>query len=209
MKNFRQAPAVPKLRKPTARRSVVGLAALVLALLLVPTMPVPAEPGGTTEAGRLYAALTRMTKLANHRVRPPVLRLARNLPSDAGRLDRLRESASTAQTEVKATLDELRQVGSLAALDPHYLPALVAAGRAYVAVSGKDPVTATTINPDYLGLEPELEGNAAQLRHEAEDAGTAADGIKTLTQELIRSKRRAHRLEGEIRRLHASSSLRR
>ena len=59
-------------------------------------------------------------------------------------------------------------MSATATLDPHYLPALVAAGRAYVAVSGQDPLTGTTINPDYLGLEPELAANVARLGRSAE-----------------------------------------
>ncbi|MBW8060522.1 MAG: hypothetical protein FVQ78_09430 [Solirubrobacterales bacterium] len=189
-------------RPPRARPTLLALCALALALLLGAAMPVPAIPSGAAEAGRLHSALVRMTKLANRQVRPPALRLARDLPGDAKRLNALREPASTAQTQMSVVLDELQQMNALI-LDPHYLPALVAAGRAFMAVSGQDPLTRTTINPDYLGLEPELAVNAERLRGAAGDAGKLSAGVKRLTRALIRSKRRARRLEREIRRLRA------
>jgi hypothetical protein len=189
-------------RPPGARQARLALCTLAFALLLGPAITASAMPGSTTEAGRLHSDLARMAELANRRLRPPALRLARDLPGDAERLDRLREPASTTQTQVKIALDELRQMTSLT-LDPHYLPALVAAGRAYVAVSGQDPLTGTTISPDYLGLERELAGNAARVGSGADDAGKLSAGVKLLTRELIRAKRRASRLAREVRRMRA------
>lgn len=185
-----------------ARRARLALGALAFALLLGPAIAASATPGGTAEAEQLHSALAQMTELANRQLRPPALRLARDLPGDANRLDALRDPASTTQTQVKIALDELRQMTSLT-LDPHYLPALVAAGRAYVAVSGQDPLTETTINPDYIGLERELAGNVARVGGAAADAGKLSSGVKRLTRELIRAKRRASRLAGEVRRMRA------
>jgi hypothetical protein len=205
MKNVRQAPAVPKLRKPTARRSVVGLAALVLALLLVPAALVLATAGGETEVGRLHSALTRMAKLTSREALPPVSRLDGDLPDGAERLDRLREPASTAQTQVGIALGELQQMSALT-YDPHYLPALVAAGRAFVAISGQDPLTRTVINPEYLGLEQELAENTSRLHTSGRDAAKALGAIRRLNRELIRSKRRAGRLERQLRRTRAQGA---
>ncbi len=185
-----------------ARRERLVFCALIFALLLGPAIAAAAMPGGSAEAGRLQSALAQMTELANRQLRPPALRLARDLPGDADRLGALRDPASTTQTQVKIALDELRQMTFLT-LDPHYLPALVAAGRAYVAVSGQDPLTETTINPDYLGLERELAGNAARVDGAAGDAGKLSSGVKRLTRELIRAKRRASRLASEVRRMRA------
>ena len=187
-------------------RAWLTVSALVFALLTGSAIAAGATAGDAAEAGRLRSALTQMTKLVNHGMRPPALRLNRDLPGDAGRLERLREPASTTQAQVKIALDELRQMNSFATLDPHYLPALVAAGRAYVAVSGQDPVTGTTVNPDYLGIEPELVANAARLDGSAGDAGKLSGRVKRLARQLIRSKRRAHRLERQLRRMRSGGA---
>ncbi len=200
--DLRQATSDSNGRPAGARQARLALCGLAFALLLGPAIAVSAMPAGTAETGRLQSALAQMTELANRQLRPPALRLARDLPGDADRLDALRDPASTTQAQVKIALDELRQMTSLT-LDPHYLPALVAAGRAYVAVSGQDPLTETTINPDYLGLERELAGDAARLDGAAGDAGQLSSGVKRLTRELIRAKRRASRLASEVRRMRA------
>jgi hypothetical protein len=161
--------------------------------------------GGADEAARLRSALDGMTKLVQHSVKPVAVRLARNLPAEEDRLGRLREPASTAQAQVKIALNELRQMNT-SALDPHYLPAVVAAGRAYVAISGQDPITGTSVNPEYLGLEPELTADAAHLHGEAAEAAKLSASIKRLARELIRSKRRAQHLEGRVQRLQARSA---
>jgi hypothetical protein len=188
-------------RRPDARRSLLAVSALLFGMLLGPTIPVAATPGA--EAGRLHSALARIAKLANREVKPPALQLARDLPAAADRIERLREPALTGQTQIRIALDELRQVGAIATLDPHYLPALVAAGRAYVAVSGQDPLTATTINPDYRGLEPELADEAAQLGSSATEAATLSSRVKRLTRSLAGAKRRARQLERRIQRMRA------
>lgn len=207
MSSCHRHPKATESRRASSR-APLAVWALVFALLAGSAIAAGAAPGGAAEAGRLQSALTRMTELVGRRVRPPALRLSRDLPGDAERLDRLREPASTTQAQVKIALDELRQMNALT-FDPHYLPALVAAGRAYVAASGRDPVTATTINPDYLGLEPELAANAARLDGAAGDAGELSGGVKRLARELIGSKRRAHRLERAILRLRTGDVPRR
>ena len=168
--SFDQATAA---QSPPAARPLLARLAVLLALLLGPTLPVPAMPAAPPRPGGSHSALARMTKLANrgygrrrcgwHGTFPP--------PPIGSTACANRRAPPRAQIGI--ALDELRQMGAAAALDPHYLPALVAAGRAYVAVSGQDPLTGTTINPDYLGLEPELAANAAQLGARPTDAGTA------------------------------------
>lgn len=190
------------------RPLLLALSVLATSLLLAVTAPVLAMPSGAAEAGRLQSSLARIAKLINRGVRPSALRLARDLPTDAKRLGALREPASTTQTQIGIALDELRQMGVTTILDPHYLPALVAAGRAFVAVSGQDPLTRTTINPEYLGLEGELAANEARLGSSAGDAGEVSAGVKRLTRALADAKRRAGRLERRIRRLRTAGAAR-
>jgi hypothetical protein len=158
------------------------------------------DTGDRDEARGLHSALAQMTELAQRRLRPPALRLARDLPVGASRLNGLREPASTVEGQLSAALDELGQMNALT-YDPHYLPALLAVGRAFAAASGKDPLTKTTINPDYLGLQSELAGSATRLDVAAGDAGTLSRGVKRLTRALIRSQRSARLLERRIERI--------
>lgn len=205
MKNLRQALANRRRCRPITPRRLLAVSVLALTLLLVPAMPVPAAPGGTNEAGRLHSALARMAKLTSHRVRPPASRVASALPDSADGLSRLQEPARTAETQVSIALGELQQMSALT-YDPHYMPALVAAGRAFVAITGQDPLTRTAINPEYQGLEHELAGNVSRLQAAGRDAGTALSGIKRLNRELIRAKRRAARLERQLRRTRARAA---
>jgi hypothetical protein len=188
---------VPRPR--SARRPFPLLAFAALLLLLSVTPSVLANTGGAVEAGRLGAVLTRSTRLLERRLRPPASRLARELPGEAKRLAALREPASTTQDQIGIALGELRQVSALAGLDPHYLPALLAAGRAFVAVSGKDPLTGTTIDPEYTGLAAELAASEAALTGLAGDAGKAGAAVKRLTRELSQARRHVRRLERRLR----------
>jgi hypothetical protein len=165
-------------------------------------MPVAAMPGGSVEAGRLRSDLDRIARLAERGVRPLSLRLTQQLPAEAKRLQRLREPASTAVTQIRVALDELRQMSALR-LDPHYLPALVAAGRAFVAASGQDPLTGTAVNPEYPGLESELTAGEAHLGRDASGAAKLSTRVKRLSQALTRARRRASRLEHRVHRLRA------
>lgn len=203
-----------ELRQPTRISKRLRLPSLLLCtlaatLLLGATVPVLAMPGGAgEEAGRLHSSLDRIAGLANRELRPPALRLAGDLPADAKRLGALREPASATQAQIAIALDELRQMRTAAILDPHYLPALVAAGRAFAAVSGQDPLTRTTIDPDYLGLEAELAANEARLDRSAGDAGEVSGAVKRLTRALADAKRRAGRLERRIGRMRAAGAAR-
>jgi hypothetical protein len=163
-----------------SRQLFLFFCALAAALVSGATVPaLAAPPGGASESAR---------------------RLARELPSEAGQLQALREPAGTTQSQVAIALDELRQMGAPADLDPHYLPALVAAGRAFVAASGQDPLTRTTINPEYTGLEAELATSEARLDRSAGDARTVAAGIRRLEHRLADARRGVRQLQ---RRLHA------
>jgi hypothetical protein len=158
------------------------VSALAVALLSSAAAPVLAMSGGASEAGR---------------------RLARDLPVEASNLKSLREPAATTQAQLGIALDELRQMSAPADLDPHYLPALVAAGRAFVAVSGQDPLTRTAINPEYTGLESELAAGEARLARSAGDARTVAAGIRRLERRLAHMRRRVRRLGRRLRAAHA------
>lgn len=197
----RQATGAPGRRRIARPALLFAFAALLLGAVV----PVLASPRGASEAGRLDAALNRSAKLVNHRLRPPAQSLARELPAEAKQIAALREPAATTQAQIAIALDELRQVSLPASLDPHYLPALVAAGRAFAAVSGQDPVTRTTINPEYTGLEAELTASEARLTSFAGDAGEVSAGVKRLRRELTRAKRHARRLERRLRATGARS----
>ena len=195
---FRRATRIAR-RPPPTRRRPLSRFAFVAALLLSVAVPALASTGGTVEAPRLGASLTRTTQLVKGRLRPPASRLARGLPGEAKRLAALREPASTTQTQIGIALDELRQIGAPAGLDPHYLPALLAAGRAFVAVSGEDPLTRTAIDPEYAGLATELTASEAALVRSAGDAGEVSAAVKRLTRELAQARKRARRLERRLR----------
>jgi len=187
-----------------SRRSVrpphgLALALAAAVLTLAGGAALAAAPAPSGEAQRLSADLGRNAKFANRALRPPLRQLAHGLPGAAERLEELRAPAATAESELRTTLSELRRMRALT-LDPHYMPALVAAGRAYLAVSGKDPIALTTVNPDYQGLEPEIAADAADLGEAAATARKATARVKRLARALQRSKRRANRLQRQIAR---------
>jgi hypothetical protein len=167
-------------------RTTLVLCVFVPLLLAAAVVPAPARPGATArEAGGLQSA---------------AFRLQRGLRAEAAREAALREPAATAGAQVGIVIEHLRGMSPVAALDPHYLPALIAAGRAYMAVSGRDPLTQTALNPDYDGLEAELAaGEAGLTRHEVE-AGALSARARELKRALIRSERRTRRLERLLRR---------
>ncbi|HEU4600099.1 MAG TPA: hypothetical protein VFS26_10140 [Solirubrobacterales bacterium] len=127
-------------------------------------------------------------------------RLRRELGRIGTNVERLREPASTTQAQIGIALGELRQMGPATILDPHYFPALVAAARAFVAVSGEDPVTRTAIDPGYLGLEPELAEAAGRLARAATEAKALSARVRKLKQSLAAAKRRARELERQLAR---------
>jgi hypothetical protein len=201
----RHRPAGVHRAQPVSGRGMLAITSIVLILLAGAALAAAATGSGSAEeAARLRSALGEMTKQVQHNVKPVALRLSRNLPGEEDRIGRLREPASTAQAQVKIALNELRQMNT-SALDPHYLAAVVAAGRAYVAISGQDPLTGTSVNPEYLGLEPELTADAAHLHGDAAEAAKLSTSVKRLARELIRSRRRAQHLERRVLQLRARS----
>jgi hypothetical protein len=157
---------------------------------------------GTTsaEATRLRTQLADASRLTARRLRPGAELLARDLPAEAAGLERLREPASTTEGQLAVALSELERMSALT-YDPHYLPALLAVGRAFLAVSGQDPITRTTINPEYLGLERELAVGAEDLEDAGGTAAAVARSARRLGRSLVRLRRRAQRLEARIERL--------
>lgn len=190
-------------RGASSRLKLLLLGALAVTLVTAAAAPVLALSRHTAAAGRLHGDLVRIAKLANQGVRPPTLRLAQELPDQVTELGALGGPASTAQDQAGVALDELRQMSAPTTLDPHYLPALVAAGRTFVAASGQDPLTRTTINPDYLGLEAELAASEDRLERAADTAAELSVRVKRLARALAHAKRRAQRLEGRLRRARA------
>jgi len=190
---YPQPTAGGEARRPRPRSLLLLLSASIAVLLAGAAVAAPVMSSGPGEAGRLESSLARIARLADRQVRPMARRLAQRLPAGAEDLQALREPARTTQDQVKVALDELRQMSISATLDPHYLPALVAAGRAFVAASGQDPVTLTTIDPDYLGLESELAGSEARLAASARAAAKLSARAGRLTRALTRTRRLASR----------------
>jgi hypothetical protein len=127
-------------------------------------------------------------------------RLARELPLETARLGRLRDPAGTIESQVSVALGELERMSPLT-YDPHYLPALVATGRVFMAATGQDPLTRTQIQPEYLGLDRELAESAAHIDKSAGQAARLAGTVRRLTSALKRTRRRADRLQRSLERL--------
>jgi len=199
-------PQATRARHGLSSRRAFPLAAIAALLCLSVAVPVLALSRDAGEAGRLRADLVRAGKLAGRGLRPPARRLARELPEAETGLGALREPAGTAQDQLGVALGELREMSAPATLSPHYLPALIATGRAFVAVSGQDPLTRTAVNPGYLGLEAELAASEARLSGSTEDAGRLSARLKRLTRALARAKRRARRVERELGRLQGGDA---
>lgn len=174
------------------RTYVYGVLAVFLAIAAAGAM-------AAGKATPLRSGLDRMAERVNDSIQPPALRLARDLPGHGKRINRLREPAATAKAQLKVALDEMQRMGPLANGDSHYLPALIAVGRAYTAVSGDDPVTGTKVNAQYLGLEAELATSEAELNSASSDAAGLYAAVNRLKRELARSKRRARDVERQLR----------
>jgi hypothetical protein len=192
-------------------RQPARIAKLAIALGLLVALAIPAIAfgggagrGAATDARRLSSSLAGLATQAGHRLRPPAARLARALPADAEQIEALREPAATTEAQLGIALDQLQQMRALTA-DPHYTPTVIAVGRAYVAATGHDPLTATAIDPSYAGLGPELAGDASGLRQAAGEAGDLSARVKRLSKALSRERRRAARLEREIRRMRTAT----
>lgn len=185
------------------RRQGLGVigAACALSLALSPLPGLWAHPHPPQKAG-VVDSLDRVAKVARRQLSPPARRLAGALPADVRQIGELREPAATVQAQLGTALAELRQMSTSIA-DPHYLPALLAVGRAHQAASGQDPLTGTTINPDYVGLEREIAASTTRAGQAADDSAKLSRGVKRLTRMLRRARRHARVLERRLERTGA------
>lgn len=186
-----------------ARRVRVLLALAVgiaLACATVAQAAAPSPAASANAAARLSAAIAGSARLTRASLAPAAKTVAKALPSAAARLDSLQGPAATTEEQLRVALGQLQQVSPLA-YDPHYLPALLAVGRAYLAAAGADPITGITVDPEYTGLRRELAAGRAQLRRSASRAATVAEGLRALSLRLAREKRHAARLAATLDRL--------
>ena len=145
--------------------------------------PRSCSPRPARNRGRAAACRADPHSEARHREALPPAQLARDLPGDAERLERLREPASTAQAQVGIALDELRQMSALHLRPP--LPAGAGRRRARLC-RGQRPGSADRGRrsiPDYLGLEQELAENTSRLHTSGRDAAKALGAIKRLNRD--------------------------
>jgi len=192
------------------RRALGILASFLILALAIATLARAASPtpaGTATEAAGLSAALAGSTRLARTRLAPEARALAKALPRAADRIDSLRQPAATTEEQLGIALGQLQQMTVLA-YDPHYLPALIAVGRAYFAASGTDPLTGTAVDPEYAGLERELVGSATALRRDASRGAQLSRTVRSLTAKLSFARRRSARLAAALDRLRRGGSRR-
>jgi hypothetical protein len=171
---------------------------LLLALTATALAHRPASPAAG-QAARIGEALDRMTSITRRRVQPPASSLSLSLPSEAARLERLREPAATVEDQLGLALAELERM-TAHAYDPHYLPAVIAVGRAFLAATGEDPLTRTQISPEYAGLVPEMAAGASKLGRSAAAARRVSAAAARLARALARSRRHARQLARRLQR---------
>jgi hypothetical protein len=181
------------------------LAALALAALARAASPTPA--GTAADAAGLSAELVAPSRLARTQLSPEARALAKALPRMAKRVDSLRQPAATTEEQLGIAFGQIQQMTALA-YDPHYLPALVAVGRAYVAARGTDPLTGTMVDPEYGGLGRELTGSAAALHRAAGHSAQLSRTVRSLTAKLAAERRRSTQLATALDRLRRAGSRR-
>lgn len=190
-------------RRATVSRGRILLAtalAIVLSLTALARAIAPSSTSTASEARSLRSAIAGSARLARVRLAPGASALARGLPGTARRLGSLRGPAATTEEQLSVALGQLQQMNVLT-YDPHYLPALLAVGRAYLASSGSDPLTGTAVDPEYAGLGSELAAGRAQVQRSSARAASLSRDIRTLTADLAREKRRASRLTAALDRI--------
>lgn len=186
-----------------ARQSRLLLAAAALAVALASAAIAQAAPNPTSlssEANALTSSLSAAAQLTKRQLAPGAAGLARGLPGQAERLESLHQPAATSEEQLRLALGQMQQMSPLP-YDPHYLPALIAVGRAHLAATGTDPLSATFVNPEYAGLGNELARGASALRRSAGRAAQLSRQVKSLSRELAAEKRRAARLARALKRL--------
>lgn len=203
------------MRPDRSHRGAAGDGRLLLAAALVLTLGLatlaraatPSPGASATQAERLSSAISGSARQARARLTPDASTVAKVLPGTAGRIDSLLGPAATTEEQLSVALGQLQQMSALT-YDPHYLPALLAVGRAYLAASGSDPLTGTAIDPEYTGLGRELAASLSELRRSATRAASLSRGLRALSARLAREKRRASRLARALNRLRRGSARR-
>lgn len=185
---------ITRLRPLLACGMVAALTAVTVARAAAPTSSTVAA-----EADRLSSATNASARLA-HRLAPEAGGLAHALPGVLARLDSLHEPTATTEEQLRVALGQLQQMSTLAS-DPHYLPALLAVGRAYFAATGSDPLTGTAVDPEYAGLGRELSRAGSDLKGGTERAARLSREVGSLKRELTKQKRRAARLAAALQSL--------
>src|SRR5690554_2801321 len=142
-RNHRQAAGPSRLLLP--------IAAFTLALSALASAAVPSPGENAGQARQLSSAISDAVEQARTRLSPDANAVAKTLPQAVERIDSLQQPAATTEEQLSVALGQLQQMSTLT-YDPHYLPALLAVGRAYMAASGADPLTATAVDPEYTGL---------------------------------------------------------
>lgn len=186
-----------------AWRGPLFLAVALCLALVVTALASAASPTAmstASDAARLSTAIADSAQLARVRLGPEGSGLARGLPGITKRLDSLRQPAAITEEQLSVALGQLQQMSALT-YDPHYLPALIAVGRAYVAASGVEPLIGTAVDPEYAGLGRELDAAHAGLSRSAAHAALLSKDVKALAAKLATEKRRAARLAGALDRL--------
>lgn len=178
-------------------------AALAAAALAQAAPPTPASTAG--EASGLSTALAGSARLARTQLAPQARGLAKAMPRAADRVGSLREPAATTEEQLRVALGQLQQM-TTGATDPHYVPALMAVGRAYFAASGADPLTGIAVDPEYAGLGSELAGSEAALRRSAGRGAQLSRAVRTLTAKLTVERRRSAQLATALERLRRAAS---
>ncbi len=192
-----------RLRLAVAAGVLLTLAAGVLLAVL----PAATAARGTTTASpttrqaatmretkSLKATLAGTATIVRDRLGIPARGLARDLSTAAEQSGELQEKATTVEEQLGVALQEMIAMRSTAA-DPHYLPALIAVGRAYAAASGRDPVGGFQLAPGYSGLASALTDTAAGQRAAAGQARKLARAARRVKRMLTRSSAKAGALE--------------
>ena len=158
---------------------------------------------GLSKARSGAARLRRGARAARTAVRdrllPGVERLLRGL-RQGRRLAELASPASEAEASLSAALDELEAM-TVGKSDPRYLAAVQEVGRAYGAVSGRDPLTGARLRADYDGLPAEITSAAQRLEVAIRGVERLRAGGQRLARGLRRLEHGADRLAGGAARL--------
>jgi putative drug exporter of the RND superfamily len=156
-------------------------------------------------AREVRAGVAETRRAARRQLQPGAEELAEGLEEGAGELERLREPAQEAEEQLDRAFDALAERMSIGRADPAYPEALEAVGRAYGAVTGREPLTGAAVVPGYDGLDRELARAVARLREAADGAERLARGIRRAARGLERVEGGAVRLERGVRELAAGA----